>query len=364
MILLMRKEHNGKQRLFIKFPYNERVKATIKMLFKDIRYSASVKSFYIDYSFENYKRTVQMLKKQNLAFRIDKSLMENLEGTPDFEKYVQNQLQKFVDYLRYKNYSKVTIKAYENLVYHFLMQTKKQVEHITIEDIEIYNKHYIIEKRYSLSYQNQLINAIKLFFIRINNIHFDVKDIERPRKSTYLPTVLSQKEIKQIFKNIDNLKHLTILSLIYSSGLRIGEALRLKVKDIDSERNIIFIQQSKGHKDRVVGLSPKLLTLLRTYYKKYRPKEYLFEGQNGGMYTASSVRQVFKRACKKAGIHKPVRVHSLRHSYATHLLELGTDIRYIQDILGHKDPKTTMIYTHVTNKEIKKIISPFDMLDD
>jgi integrase/recombinase XerD len=316
------------------------------------------------YNEANYKKTCTLLNKEKIAFKVAPSVWEDFEKKSEFEIYVSEQINEFIDYLKYKHYSPVTINTYSNLLRLFLLRVKKEADTVTLSDIEWYNKKYIIEKNFSISYQNQLINAIKLFFVRNRGVSFNIEQLERPRGSEYLPTILSKEEIKLIFNGIDNLKHKTILSLIYSSGLRIGETLRLKVGDIDSKRNVIIIRQSKGYKDRIVGLSPKILELLRSYYKAYRPKEYLFEGQGGGMYTSTSVRRFFKRAVQKAGIKKPVRVHNLRHSYATHLLESGTDIRYIQNILGHKDPKTTMIYTHVSNRDIKKIVSPFDLLDD
>ena len=363
MIQIQKIEHREKQRLFIKFPFDNKTKNLVKNL-KGAIYSATHKAFHIDYNKKAYFNLIKILDQNHLKYKIDSSVLADFATDSPFETYVKEQIIDFVDYMRYKHYSRVTIKTYSSLVYHFLLRIGKEAEEISIEDIERYNKKYIIDRDFSLSYQNQLINAIKLFFARNRGLKFDMEQIERPRGSQYLPTILSKEEVKRIFENINNLKHQTILSLIYSSGFRIGETLRLKVEDIDSKRNIIIIRQSKGYKDRIVGLSPKILELLREYFKVYRPKDYLFEGQKGGMYTASSVRRVFKNAVRKAGIRKPVRVHNLRHSYATHLLESGTDIRYIQNILGHKDPKTTMIYTHVSNKSIKNIVSPFDLLDD
>ena len=149
---------------------------------------------------------------------------------------------------------------------------------------------------------------------------------------------------------------------MYSGGLRIGEALNLKVTDIDSKRMLIHIKQAKGKKDRYTLLSLNFLILLRAYYKSYQPKKYLFEGQNGNQYTNSSAQAILKKALKKSNIKKDITLHSLRHSFATHLLENGTDIRYIQELLGHSSPKTTMIYTHVTESSLKKIRNPFDDL--
>jgi integrase/recombinase XerD len=191
----------------------------------------------------------------------------------------------------------------------------------------------------------------------------EVDFIQRPRREKRLPNVLSKEEVKAILEAHNNLKHKVMLSLIYSCGLRCGELLALEPIHIDSKRNIILIKNSKGKKDRIVPLSQKILEMLRTYYKLYKPKRYLFEGQTSGMpYDKRSLQLVLKQALNKTKIIKPVTLHWLRHSYATHLLENGTDLRYIQEILGHSSSKTTEIYTHVSTNSIQRIKSPFDDL--
>lgn len=187
--------------------------------------------------------------------------------------------------------------------------------------------------------------------------------IERPRKETYLPEVLSEEEVTAILKSIINLKHKALIMTIYSGGLRISELINLKVKDIDSDRMNIRVAQSKGKKDRYTLLSKKTLLTLRQYFKEFKPKEWLFEGEGGGPYTDSSIYQIFKKALASAKIKKKVSIHSLRHSFATHLLENGTDLRYIQNLLGHSSSKTTEIYTHITNKGFDQIKNPLDKLD-
>jgi integrase/recombinase XerD len=191
----------------------------------------------------------------------------------------------------------------------------------------------------------------------------EVDFIQRPKREKRLPNVLSKEEVKAILEAHNNLKHKVMLSLIYSCGLRCGELLALEPIHIDSKRNIILIKNSKGKKDRIVPLSQKILEMLRTYYKLYKPKRYLFEGQTSGMpYDKRSLQLVLKQALNKTKIIKPVTLHWLRHSYATHLLENGTDLRYIQEILGHSSSKTTEIYTHVSTNSIQRIKSPFDDL--
>lgn len=189
------------------------------------------------------------------------------------------------------------------------------------------------------------------------------EEIERPRKEIHLPNVLSKEEVKSILDAPVNLKHRAMLSLIYACGLRRSELINLKPADVESTRGLLVIRQSKGNKDRVVPVSVKVVEMLREYYKAYRPKEWLFEGQiRGEQYSSTSLQEVLKKSVLKAGIRKPVTLHWLRHSYATHLLESGTDLRYIQELLGHKSSRTTEIYTHVSQKSIQHIRSPFDDL--
>lgn len=185
----------------------------------------------------------------------------------------------------------------------------------------------------------------------------------RPRTQHRLPNVLSKEEVKKILDASVNEKHRVILSIVYGCGLRRSEVLMLEPQDIDRDRMLLSVRQAKGFKDRVVPVSVKLIDMIDGYLKRYRPEKYLIEGQKAGRrYSAGSVEKVFRMACDKAGIKKNITLHGLRHSYATHLLEAGTDLRYIQELLGHKSSKTTEIYTHVTDKSIQRIRSPFDDL--
>jgi integrase/recombinase XerD len=240
---------------------------------------------------------------------------------------------------------------------------EKAIAEISNEDVIIYNNEYILKNNLSASYQNQIVNAIKLFFQTIRETKMMVDKIHRPKRSKLLPNVLSKEEIKLILNAHSNIKHKTMLSLIYSCGLRRSELLNLKPADIDSKRGIVIIRQSKGKKDRIAPLSPKILDMLREYYIGFKPKTWLFEGQNENTkYDERSLSNVLKQALTKSRINKPVSLHWLRHSYATHLLESGTDLRYIQELLGHSSSKTTEIYTHVSTKSIQQIKSPFDDL--
>jgi integrase/recombinase XerD len=264
--------------------------------------------------------------------------------------------------MRLRNYSSKTIKAYKScirsLAEHF---TPRHPRELTNEDIRRYLLHLIDEQRLAASTVNQVFNALRFLYIELYKRPFVIGSLPRPRKPMKLPVTLSQQEVLRILNAIGNEKHKVILTLIYSAGLRVGEAVRLKVGDIDSERGLIHVRHAKGMKDRFTILSEVLLPMLRDYYKQYRPEEYLFEGGPGRSHIAErSVQNVFARAVKEAGISKDVSVHSLRHSFATHLLEGGTDLRYIQELLGHSSSKTTEIYTHVSKRVLGKIVSPLD----
>jgi len=220
-----------------------------------------------------------------------------------------------------------------------------------------------IQRGYSFSYQNQVVNAIKLFFAQIEKYTIDLEALHRPRKIQKLPKVLSTSDVKALLAAHGNIKHKVMLAVCYACGLRSSEVLHLQPRDIDTHRGIIHIRKGKGMKDRIVPLSQQLLEELRAYYKAFRPKKWLFEGQHRGHpYSATSLRKVLKSACKKANIDKPVTTHWLRHSFAMYLLESGTDLRYIQVLLGHKSSRTTEVYTHVSTKNIQNIQSPYDAL--
>jgi integrase/recombinase XerD len=274
------------------------------------------------------------------------------------------QLEAFKSYMNYRRYSKNTIKTYSDaLQIFFKFNATENLEQLTIEHLIKFNNEHILKNNYSASYQNQVINAIKLFYRNRFNRTMEVDFIQRPRREKRLPNVLSKLEVKSILESPINLKHRAMLSIIYACGLRRSELLNLTLKDVLSDRHLLFIRQSKGKKDRMLPKSDKLISMLREYYRAYKPKTWLFEGQNPGeQYSERSLQLVLNQALNKARINKPVTLHWLRHSYATHLLENGTDLRYIQELLGHSSSKTTEIYTHVSTHSIQKIKSPFDDL--
>jgi len=269
--------------------------------------------------------------------------------------------EKFRRELTIRNYSPNTQRAYLNGLQRFLEYfDKNHPEQISGDFLKNYILYLKEERHYSYSSLKHALAMLRFLYENVleqtTDFDFDLKI----RKTYPLPEVLSVAEVRSLFEKILNLKHKTILMTIYACGLRISEAINLRVSDIDSERMLVRVTSGKGRKDRLVILPENLLTVLRRYCQEFHPNDFLFEGAEGGQYSVRSIQAIFRRAVKCAKIRKKVSVHSLRHSYATHLLDQGTDIRYIQELLGHKHLSTTQIYTHISNYNLKKIKSPFD----
>ncbi|HTE28808.1 MAG TPA: tyrosine-type recombinase/integrase [Chryseolinea sp.] len=285
--------------------------------------------------------------------------------TPIKDKYLKRPDLCPPDYialLETKRYSLNTSRTYTALFSDFVRYFPgKPLTEINELDIRQYMS-YIAQQRKSLSYQNQVINAIKFYYEQVLDMPQRFYAIERPRTEQKLPSVLSENEISMVIGATSNLKHKAILVTIYACGLRLSELLTLKLTDVQSDRHLLLIRGAKGKKDRNTVLSETTLGLLRKYYVAFRPKEFLFEGQCGGRYSAKSVQNIVKSALGLANIKRPASTHTLRHSFATHLLENGTDLRYIQTLLGHSSPKTTEIYTHVSTKGLKDVVSPIEKL--
>jgi site-specific recombinase XerD len=262
-----------------------------------------------------------------------------------------------------KGYSPNTIRNYCNEFHHLLrLLGNKDVNELKKHHILSYLLWLLEKQGCSETQVHTAVNAIKFYFEKVMKREKEFYDLPRPKKPFKLPDVLAEEEVISIIQKIKNLKHRTMIMAGYSAGLRVSEIVNLKVKDIDSKRMMIHIHAAKGKKDRLVPLSKKLLETLREYYTTYKPKDFLFEGQDGKSYSARSVQSILQTAKLKAKINKTGSVHMLRHSYATHLMEGGTDIRIIQELLGHNSIKTTMRYTHVSKKDIGRIESPLDKL--
>lgn len=275
----------------------------------------------------------------------------------------QDNYRRYVEQLKLKAYSKNTLKTYTAEFATYLRALKSvPAESITPMRLRSYFLYCLDTLKLSESTIHSRLNALKFYYEQVLHRDKFFFDIPRPKRAEKLPKVLNDKEIKKLFATTSNLKHRMILMLAYGMGLRVSEVIQLKVTDIDSRRMQVFIEAGKGKKDRYVNLPTSILDDLRNYYKEYLPIKYLFEGQYGGQYTVRSVQAVFKNAMKNAKINKRVGVHGLRHSYATHLLEAGTDMTFIQHLLGHHDIKTTQIYAKIGRKEVQKVVSPLDRL--
>jgi len=338
--------HKGLKRIAVIFAYTEALEQEIRT-FEDAHWSSSKRCWHVPFTQENLDL---------FGMEVPPPRVPNDEGILAVERFSR--------WMHSKRYSANTIKTYTDALKSFLSHfNEKPFSEINNEDVISYNNDYILANDLSPSFQNQIVNAIKLFFSSCQDTIIEIDKIHRPKRFKLLPNVLSKQEVKQILNAHGNIKHRAMLSLVYSCGLRSSELLSLTPQDIDSKRNLVLVRQAKGNKDRIVPLSPKILELLREYYQFYKPKRYLFEGNGEGkQYDARSLQAVIKFAANKAGIGKPVTLHWLRHSYATHLLESGTDLRYIQELLGHNSSKTTEIYTHVSTKNLQHIRSPFDYL--
>jgi len=369
-ICLSRVRYRDKNVICIRFAYNSELIDAVKKI-NGVVWSRTMGFWYI---LEEQFRIIDLKKavRQSATINVEGLHYQNMASRESTNKSVclpvksrkkENILPGgYLETLEQKKYSLNTIKTYTSYFCDFQRYfANKDPDRISKEEINSYILHLIREKDISTSQQNQRINAIKFYYEKVLGSEREYYEIKRPRKETKLPTVLSKEEVTLLFDVTDNLKHKCILMTIYSGGLRRNELINLRTEDIDSKRNLIKIRSSKGNKDRYTLLSEKLLILLREYYRRYRPVEWLFEGQDGGRYGATSIEKIFRKAAKKAGIRKYVTPHSLRHSFATHLLEQGISLRYIQEILGHSSSKTTEIYTHVATNEIGKIQNPLDI---
>lgn len=275
-------------------------------------------------------------------------------------------LQAFVQHLTLHTYSMATINTYRNELLQLLQLLKHQpVNSLTTDDLKRYMHYILTKEKISENTAHSRLNALKYYFEQVLGREKFFYSIPRPKKATRLPKVFNQDEIAAIINSLTNKKHKALLMLCYSAGLRVSEAVAIKTWQVDSKQMNIFISQGKGKKDRIVTLSPVMLVMLREYAREYKPPKngYLFEGVTSDTpYSTRSLQQVLASAKARAGVCKPGSIHSLRHSFATHLVEKGTDVTMIQKLLGHNDIKTTLLYLHTSNKDLLKIISPLDSL--
>ena len=364
----------GKQdRLFVNFsPFSWDSVEKMKKL-RGYEWNAQEKSWSILLSIENLQQLKELFGDHHLSYDegVKRYIKEKSTGSADSSVEVKGTRPALlfdkagmIKELRFRGYSTKTIKAYVGHMERFAYRNENDLSKINEEKI----KDYVLEliEHYHYEYQSivQVLCAIKFYFKKLSGHEAIINNIPFPRKRKKLPDVLSQEEVVKILNHTENLKHKTILFLTYAAGLRVGEVVRLHANDIDRNRMTIRVEQGKGRKDRYTLLSNRAYSIFKEYMEVYKPDIWLFEGDDPSHHlTERTVQRVFEKSCKKAGIIKDVSVHALRHSFATHLLESGTDLRYIQELLGHCSSKTTEIYTHVSTKDLSKILSPLDKLD-
>ena len=367
-ITLRRGRHRGQEVIFIEFAYDEELIKLVRSL-AGCRWSMSNKCWYIFE--ESFDLNTVFVALSSHAY-IDYSAFsghENSPTKPNKKKVKEVKLkvdipQGYTDLLDQRRYSHSTKTTYTHYFEDFIRNfPNQQLDEISEEEINQYLLKLIREENISASQQNQRINSIKFYYEKVLGHDRQIYEITRPKKEKRLPDVLSKEEVRLMIVGTSNIKHKCLLSLTYSCGLRRSEVIGLELKDIDSTRMLIKIRDSKGGKDRYVQLASSILKILRQYYVQEKPKVYIFEGQKGEQYSSTSIVNIVKKAAKRAGVKKRVYPHILRHSFATHHLEQGTDLRFIQEWLGHHSSKTTEIYTHVSEKNFHKFKNPIDDFD-
>lgn len=359
--------------LYLPKELTEQHLATVKNI-HGRRWNPELKCWEVPYT----KITLRFLEKyfpadlQEWAFTPASDIPERLDAPPPQRKIqptvIPAQYEEAVTALEQclllKRYSWRTIKSYKNCFRQFIRHyDDTKPSQLTRKQMDDYVSHLIKSKNISESHQNQILSAIKMFYAEVVEQEHKVMNLWRPKNPQKIPTVLTEQEVTQLLKSIENTKHQCILMLVYSAGLRLGEVVALRLTDLQPEKNRLFVRGAKGKKDRCTILAPKTWERLKHYLEVHKPLEWVFEGANGGQYSSRSVQEIFTRAKLRAKINSHATVHTLRHSFATHLLEKGVDLRYIQELLGHESSKTTEIYTHITRKGWDKLKSPIDDLD-
>ncbi len=358
--------HHGEDVVVLKFDYNQELINKVKSI-GGARWSKSKQGWYFikdDFHLSTFFKALQIVSYIDYsALKPNKKVTHKLQRTKRVAKPKVKLPKAYVDVLDQRRYSESTKATYTNYFADFVIHFQsRDLTNISVEEINNYLLELIRKRNISHSQQNQRINAIKFYYEKVLGREKFYYKIERPKRSNTLPNVLSTAEVKLMIDKTKNIKHKCVISLLYSAGLRRSELINLKLTDILSGQMQIKIHNSKGNKDRYVGLSKHLLTLLRQYFREYKPTEWLIEGQTGGHYSGESILKIVKASARRAGIIRKVTPHMLRHSFATHHLESGTDLRYIQEFLGHSSSKTTEVYTHVAKTDFNKFKNPLDEL--
>lgn len=359
MTIFIHSEEGNSKQVFVTFDYTEDRVTKIRAV-PGRKWDADRRHWVLPFN-ENTLRIIEHVFKEDLI--IEPSLKLKIKNMIHYYKSRELLLIKLDEELTLRGYAEPTRKNYAGHARRFLCYQSKDYEKLTNEDYRKYLIYLLEVKKTSHSFVNQAVSSLKfLSSYVLKSREVDIY-LPNPKKQKILPDILSSAETCKILTSVDNLKHRSILYLTYSAGLRVSEVTSLKPSDIDTDRMLIHIRQAKGRKDRYTLLSGKALDVLREYLAKNEINHWLFPGQYKGSHISErTVQSVFKTACLKAGIKKDVSVHTLRHSFATHLLEAGTDLRYIQELLGHSNSKTTEIYTHVSKRNLANIRSPLDSL--
>lgn len=364
-LLLKKVVHRNELQLLLLFNYDHYLKEKIKTI-HGYNWSQTLKGWYTAFTSENIAILKEVLKN-DVCFKLDASIYENIQLKRVKKQRIISEDNKqiirlYVKYLKGKCYSESTVKTYFTFVADFFDYIQNTpITSISNRTVEQFIEDVFVPRKYSISSHRQFISAIKLFSAFYPECKIEELKLQRPKRSKLLPTVLSKEEVIDLLKAAKNLKHRAVLAMIYSAGLRISELLNLELKHIDVDRRQIVVKNSKGRRDRNVILAESFIPLLLNYFNSYQPQLFFVEGKPGEKYSAESIRAFLHRLCAAAKIKKRVTPHTLRHSYATHLLENGIDLRYIQELLGHSKPETTMIYTHVSKKDLLNIKSPLDL---
>lgn len=379
--------HRGEEQLAIFFSYKKSIDYAVRSI-KGVKWSQTNRCWYLPLSKEAFEIVYNKLKEfGNPEFdELKKRFTQKRNKTPDLTPGVIQQsrrvkksnpavslsyisetnrllFDKTIKILKIKAYADNTIELYSGELLQLMRLLKDRPLHtLSASHIKSYMLWLLKEKKCSETKVHSTLNALKFCFEQVLNQPKIFIEIPRPKKPFQLPRVIAKEKVADVIFNTKNIKHRCMLMLAYSAGLRVSEIVNLKVENIDSKRMTIFIARAKGKKDRITVLSDRLLNELRTYYKEYKPKNYLFEGAGNKPYSIRSVQEVFSKAKREAGVRNKGGIHTLRHSYATHLLESGTDIRFIQELLGHNSINTTLRYTHVSIRTIRNIKSPLDDL--
>lgn len=369
IITLKHLKHRGGNHIALYFDYNKELISHLKKI-EGLRWSSTNRCWYIENKPANLRnifsvcRGIASFDKTDFFSKADNKIKEEEKTIKKPKAIVRKIPEQFTKLLIRKRYSKNTIRVYTHFFGEFINHFPDlEIDEITEEHIRSFQDYLVSVKKVSSSTQNQAINAIKFYYEKVLGGMRKTYQIERPIKEHKLPDILSKEEVASMIKLTRNLKHKCLIAVIYSCGLRRNEVINLKLTDIDSKRMLIKVRAAKGKKDRYVQLANSTLELLRKYYKNDKPEIWVFEGLNKRQYSATSIVNDVKNAARRAQIVKRVYPHILRHSFATHNLENGIDLRYIQEWLGHASTKTTERYTHVSEKNFRNFKNPIDDLN-